>query len=873
MSQQADKEKIIRRKERRLERLREKEASLGLAADPSISIEIEEIEAELEKLQTELVTLSNRSHRTRVNAQSEKARTRYLGNLEADVANRLKTSIHNARFIDISSEQSLGSTHLPWLYQADDTPLTFTSFEQAFQHFEQRILLLGAPGFGKTTTLLYIAQKLIQEAKINPDAPIPLLFNLSKFQDDSKHQDRRTIFPLKQLQQKRAKLPQGAAIEEWLLQLTAKYPGVSREVARFWLENERVALLLDGLDEVDDQQLINLVIQLNAYLYKHPDMTVVVCSRIVEYQPLKDRQETRLELNGAVTLQPLNQPQIDGYLEKAQATALRDALPNDRALYEMAQTPLTLSMMTLAYGGLAPTDIPTDLSLVERRQHLFDTYIDRMMQRKARRDRGEHFDLNPHNDVPTTQYQYSRKQVNRYLGWLAVRLSERMQTVLPLDRLYSFLDRDSASEQSKKFWTITKVTNAIVIAVSTLLISLLLMPKTLTGLFQATLISSVLVPSSLLIGFVTNRVITEAWSGRDDKPPLKKFFQDFFAPFLTSMIVGNLIAAVFGGIISSLAAILPIVVSLLALGAIVAVGATATLYILYSLSSDKIFPLSYGAVTVASALLPIASIYFNRQISSPEICIAASLVTSQWIFFSMKLHRESNEAEDITGLLKSFLIPLAMIGAIAYVVWSGITTIATLDWYEVTVILGLALGILGLIEENARTVLVVTVIAALIGGIVANAAGALVGASAALSLMGLAAGSILNVNWSLSRVIEAYIDYPAEKYIFNPLLKSVLTITGSIPHRCNKFLNYTIEALFIKQVGTEYEFVHRLLRDHFAIRELIPILGTNTELEEKIQSIQRLSFQGESAVDTLASLAQDADPRIRQAAIAGLVHL
>ncbi len=590
MSQQADKEKIIRRKERRLERWREKEASLGLAADPSISIEIEDIEAELEELRAELVTLSNRSHRTRVNAQSEKARTRYLRDLEADVANRLKTSIHNARFIDISSEQSLGSTHLPWLYQADDTPLTFTSFEQAFQHFEQRILLLGAPGSGKTTTLLYIAQKLIQEAKINPEAPIPLLFNLSKFQDDSKHQDRRTIFPLKQLQQKRAKLPQGAAIEEWLLQLTAKYPGVSREVARFWLENERVALLLDGLDEVDDQQLINLVIQLNAYLYKHPDMTVVVCSRIVEYQPLKDRQETRLELNGAVTLQPLNQPQIDGYLEKAQATALRDALPNDRALYEMAQTPLTLSMMTLAYGGLAPTDIPTDLSLVERRQHLFDTYIDRMMQRKARRDRGEHFDLNPHNDVPTTQYQYSRKQVNRYLGWLAVRLSERMQTVLPLERLYSFLDRDPANGQSKKFWTVTKVTNAIVIALSTLLISLLLMPKTLTGLIQATLISSVLVPSSLLIGYVTNHLITEAWSGREDKPPLKKFFQDFFAPSLTGTIVGALIAAAFGGIVSLLAANLPIIVSPLALGAIVAVGVTATLYILYSLSSDKIFP-------------------------------------------------------------------------------------------------------------------------------------------------------------------------------------------------------------------------------------------------------------------------------------------
>jgi hypothetical protein len=61
--------------------------------------------------------------------------------------------------------------------------------------------------------------------------------------------------------------------------------------------------------------------------------------------------------------------------------------------------------------------------------------------------------------------------------------------------------------------------------------------------------------------------------------------------------------------------------------------------------------------------------------------------------------------------------------------------------------------------------------------------------------------------------------------------------------RCNKFLNYTIEALFIKQLGTEYEFVHRLLRDHFAIRELIPILGANTELEEKIQGASHLGSE------------------------------
>src|SRR5262249_10166364 len=130
-------------------------------------------------------------------------------------------------------------------------------------------------------------------------------------------------------------------IENWLIQLTAEYPGVSREVAESWVKEDLVALILDGLDEVDDQYLANLVIQLNTtYLQHHPDTVVIVCSRIIDYQPLRDKKETRLQLNGAVILQPLNKTQIDDYLEKANATALRDALANDAALYEMAQTPL-----------------------------------------------------------------------------------------------------------------------------------------------------------------------------------------------------------------------------------------------------------------------------------------------------------------------------------------------------------------------------------------------------------------------------------------------------------------------------------------------------------------------------------------------------
>ena len=82
-------------------------------------------------------------------------------------------------------------------------------------------------------------------------------------------------------------------------------------------------------------------------------------------------------------------------------------------------------------------------------------------RREKRLDRGIPFDLNPDNDVPLREYPYTREQVNRYLGWLAVRLSERMQTVLPFDRLYSFLAQKPENKINQKFWTEVKLTNAV----------------------------------------------------------------------------------------------------------------------------------------------------------------------------------------------------------------------------------------------------------------------------------------------------------------------------------------------------------------------------------------------------------------------------
>ena len=275
-------------------------------------------------------------------------------------------------------------------------------------------------------------------------------------------------------------------LKRWLVDELARWPGVTTpEIACRWFEEKRVAVLMDGLDEVGTLYRADLVQLLNeAYLTPlkdYPDAVVVVCSRINEYLSLQDNpqdDETRLQLRGAVTLQPLTREQIESYLDAAQATGLREALPNDAELYEIAQTPLTLSMMVLAYGGLAPKDIPAQLSLIERRHHLMEAYVARMLQRKERRDHGRPFRA---SDVPERDYRYRPDLVNRFLNWLAARLSVRMQTGVSMDHFYEFLTWSLEQEREESVAWCVGIARSVFMFLGILILGTTLMPASPEG--------------------------------------------------------------------------------------------------------------------------------------------------------------------------------------------------------------------------------------------------------------------------------------------------------------------------------------------------------------------------------------------------------
>ncbi len=63
---------------------------------------------------------------------------------------------------------------------------------------------------------------------------------------------------------------------------------------------------------------------------------------------------------------------------------MRQLLREDKTLQELAETPLILSIIALAYKGRKPEELAVSGNLEAQRKHLFDTYITRMFERSAR---------------------------------------------------------------------------------------------------------------------------------------------------------------------------------------------------------------------------------------------------------------------------------------------------------------------------------------------------------------------------------------------------------------------------------------------------------------------------------------------------------
>ena len=345
-------------------------------------------------------------------------RRQLLKQMTTDVAGRLRASLHNLVRVDLEQEEQqyrVGQSKLPLVAAENKKNLPpFKDFmrrglsvfkrnqdinpiapaEETYNIFHRsdiggRLLILGEPGAGKTTELLTVAQRLVDAAIEDDTQPIPLIFELSSWEP---------------------KLP----VLSWLGQQLKKSYGVSSKLAQTLaqqlIQQTRLILLLDGLDELGQLDQVSCIQTLESFFSEYPTLSVIVCCRKEEYEQGKTKLE---QLKGAIYLQAVTADKIQQYLEELDRRSLWKDISNRSELLALARSPLFLTMLVVAYQGQPIRD----------KEALFDAYIQKQLQ-----------------DVSHQGTYYSGRgktyqQTLHYTCWLANQLKQHQETEFLIENL------------------------------------------------------------------------------------------------------------------------------------------------------------------------------------------------------------------------------------------------------------------------------------------------------------------------------------------------------------------------------------------------------------------------------------------------------
>ena len=406
----------------------------------------------------------------------------------------LDHSLRKGALLTLRLEEQPDAIANPWhliFQQPEKTPHPLpigTHITQVYDTAEGELLILGAPGAGKTTLLLELARDLLARAEDDEQYPIPVVFNLSPW-------------ALKQ-----------QPLVDWLVEeLNTRYQ-VPSKLGQTWIEADQILPLLDGLDEVAPTARSACIEAINIYRGEHGLLPLVVCSRQADYLA----QAGRLLVRSAVLVQPLTHEQIDASLAQGGEPlwALRVALHQDATLRELTNTPLMLSILTLAYHGKPVEELLRDASIEERQRQIFERYVGRMLTRRGPLHTG------------------TSQRVVQWLTYLAQQMREHQQTIFYAEYLQS--DWLMGTQQQTVTWLATRLPAIVLGGCIGVLVFLFIGGGGYTDLVF-------LLQMGLLGGFVGSclslQVTTEPISVR------KKGFTSTQAHVRSALLLGLLVAA------------------------------------------------------------------------------------------------------------------------------------------------------------------------------------------------------------------------------------------------------------------------------------------------------------------------------------------
>jgi hypothetical protein len=238
----------------------------------------------------------------------------------------------------------------------------------AFELYRESVLVAGEAGAGKTVMAIRLALELLDRAELDERAALPVLVDLGEWVEPTKkvHKENEStkdltllgrligrIYHIGRRITRRGGEPTKEVHKEdepatdyeddltWLGKLIGRSYHIGRKITRRWIEERRLILLLDGLDELWGDRRNNCVAWINRLQERYAMPPTVVSCRTSAISGLL----APLALRGAVVVEPLTPEQVSSYLGFAS---------------DMVDRPLWLRLIRDASEIAGPFNVPAN---------------------------------------------------------------------------------------------------------------------------------------------------------------------------------------------------------------------------------------------------------------------------------------------------------------------------------------------------------------------------------------------------------------------------------------------------------------------------------------------------------------------------------
>ncbi|MDF0555503.1 NACHT domain-containing protein [Kamptonema sp. UHCC 0994] len=744
--------------------------------ETNITALLQNLEKRLDALDEKLTRLEAQGGGRQLSKQEFRNRQALLSQMRAELAGR--KPLHHAVPLNLGKEQQPHQVQRLW----DDSVKvgeqrsfllpSQTSILEVFKNpaISGKFLILGKPGGGKTTTLLELAQALVERAETDSDAPIPVILELSEWRTITKGRFRK-------------KEEYDPSIKEWILsQLRSK--GISQEIGEQWIREKELVLLLDGLDELPSELQAKCVRAINEFLKSEfSPLHLVVCSRKEEYE---NYQEV-LHLNGAICLEDLSVEQMRHYFASVNLAEFWDRIKDSEKIVNFISQPLFLAITSIAYQQIDVEEWRNCNTEKNSIDYLLGIYRVEMLTKKRKskfyKTKREPKSLLAQNNlIRLARYSSKEFQSDLLGGDLLTNSRDRLSyigvTLLFMILICSIM----ASNAIALIQNQINIENQLVIA-----------NYLYFGFTSISTIPMIVVIISMFVAFMT--LMEEA----------REFLEKVHEKVHNINSVKN---KILDKMISFTVTIITIVNVILLFG--------LSFFAFKILSDDTIF-------------LYILNIGLNSHLAKSIIlgCGIALFFLPFTLCFkpatTMKIIGFNPLGALITCgveivILLFIVITLIFDWRLLHIVLHGInieTVASAISFVVSSVIAGGVIGSLIIEIENGKRQESNTIVIYFINTLVLFLLGMLSGIIPTLNFspvnVALSNGIILGLIFSLF-AISACIQYLA--------LRLTLWLTGQMPWNITRFLNYCTERLILQRVGNRYRFIHRLVQEHFANLEI-----------------------------------------------------